>query len=79
MKLKVALMATAIALAMFFAQVGRAEDAATPATAATEHSNLVQKVGSGEVDWGKQMMYATAEAPISARETSPRWRRLPGF
>jgi hypothetical protein len=47
------------------------EGAAAPDMAPIKHSDLVQRFDGCEVDWGTQMMYASAEAPLPSAEKVP--------
>lgn len=70
MRLKIILTTVLVALAAFCAGA-LADDAASPEIVAIKHSDLVQKVNGGEIDWGKQMMYASAEAPMQPEDKVP--------
>lgn len=46
-----------------------ARDESTKAGAVINKSILVESIGGGEIDWGKQMIYATGEAPMPSKST----------
>lgn len=53
-----------LALVALLAALGSAQEK----NVTVQLSDLVQNVGGGQIDWGKQMMYASASAPIPSED-----------
>lgn len=51
--------------------LAHAQDTGAPASPPVTRSELVQKFAGGEIDWGRQMMYASAEAPMQPEDKVP--------
>jgi hypothetical protein len=63
--------AIGLAFALLIPLASHAQDVTNTPAAMVERSELVQKVQDGEIDWGKQMMYASAEAPMQPEDKVP--------